>query len=147
MGGLHLMIGYEDGSQLTELPQVFRMPNAPRWMLGMANLHGTLIPVFDLAAYLGIEREATDRRFLLVLGHGADAAGVVIEQSVAPASTRGGSPVFRPDSIRPGLPGSALRTSHVALSVYIPSYCGPPPPSGGTQVITPYGSMMSHVLQ
>ena len=28
-----------------------------------------------------------------------------------------------------------------------PSYCGPPPPSGGTQVITWYGSMMSHVLQ
>ncbi len=80
VGGLHLMIGYEDGSQLTELPQVFRIPSAPRWMLGMANLHGTLIPVFDLAAYLGIEREATDRRFLLVLGHGADAAGVVIEQ-------------------------------------------------------------------
>src|SRR4051812_44806872 len=31
--------------------------------------------------------------------------------------------------------------------VHIPSYCGPPPPSGGTQVITWYGSMMSHVLQ
>ena len=29
----------------------------------------------------------------------------------------------------------------------MPSYCGPPPPSGGTQVMTPYGSMMSHVLQ
>ena len=29
----------------------------------------------------------------------------------------------------------------------MPSYCGPPPPSGGTQVITPYGSMMSQVLQ
>ena len=32
-------------------------------------------------------------------------------------------------------------------TAYIPSYCGPPPPSGGTQVITPYGSMMSQVLQ
>ena len=30
---------------------------------------------------------------------------------------------------------------------YMPLYCGPPPPSGGTQVITWYGSMMSHVLQ
>ena len=29
----------------------------------------------------------------------------------------------------------------------MPSYCGPPPPSGGTQVMTWYGSMMSHVLQ
>ena len=30
---------------------------------------------------------------------------------------------------------------------YIPSYCGPPPPSGGTQSMIWYGSMMSHVLQ
>src|ERR671912_1506375 len=30
---------------------------------------------------------------------------------------------------------------------YMPSYCGPPPPSGGTQSITWYGSMMSQVLQ
>jgi twitching motility protein PilI len=79
VGNLHLMIRYEDGSELTELPQLFRMPNAPHWLLGMANLHGTLIPVFDLAAYLGVEREVTNRRFLLVLGHGGDAAGVLIE--------------------------------------------------------------------
>ena len=35
----------------------------------------------------------------------------------------------------------------LALHCYMPLYCGPPPPSGGTQVITWYGSMMSHVLQ
>ena len=29
----------------------------------------------------------------------------------------------------------------------MPSYEGPSPPSGATQVITPYGSMMSQVLQ
>src|SRR4051812_12980107 len=30
---------------------------------------------------------------------------------------------------------------------HMPLYWGPPPPSGGTQVMTWYGSMMSHVLQ
>src|SRR6476620_4860823 len=30
---------------------------------------------------------------------------------------------------------------------YMPSYCGPPPPSGGTQSMIWYGSMMSQVLQ
>ena len=30
---------------------------------------------------------------------------------------------------------------------HMPSYCGPPPPSGGTQSMIWYGSMMSHALQ
>jgi purine-binding chemotaxis protein CheW len=79
IGNLRLMIRYEDGSELTELAQIFRMPNTPHWMVGMVNLHGLLIPVFDLAAYLGIERDETERRLLLVLGHGADAAGMLID--------------------------------------------------------------------
>ena len=73
------MIRYEDGSELTEMPDIFRLPNAPDWFLGMTNLHGMLIPVLDLASWFGVERGASAKAMLLVLGHGADAAGVVID--------------------------------------------------------------------
>ncbi len=79
VGSLNLMIRYEDGSELTELPQVHRLPNAPYWFAGMANLHGMLIPVFDLARHFGIERGAGAKPMLLVLAHGADAAGVIVD--------------------------------------------------------------------
>jgi twitching motility protein PilI len=79
IGSLNLMIRYEDGSELTELPQVHRLPNAPGWFAGMANLHGMLIPVFDLARRFGIERAARAKPMLLVLAHGADAAGVIVD--------------------------------------------------------------------
>jgi chemotaxis signal transduction protein len=79
IGSLNLMIRFEDGSELTELPDVYRLPNAPGWVRGMANLHGMLIPVFDLAGYLGLARDAQAKPMLLVLSHGADAAGVVID--------------------------------------------------------------------
>ena len=85
VGELNLMIRYEDGSELTELPSVFRLPNAPPWFHGMTNLHGALIPVFGLAEFLGQPRpiEANGKpgatRMLLVMGSGADAAGVVID--------------------------------------------------------------------
>ena len=79
IGLLNLMIRYEDGSELTELPQVHRLPNAPHWFAGMANLHGMLIPVFDLARHFGIERAAKTKPMLLVLAHGADAAGIVVD--------------------------------------------------------------------
>lgn len=79
VGNLCLMLKYEEGSELTEMPEIYRLPNAPDWFCGIANLHGMLIPVFDLARYLGLAQQPQSRRMLLVLAHGADSAGVVID--------------------------------------------------------------------
>jgi chemotaxis signal transduction protein len=79
IGPLNLMIRYELGSELADVPTLHRMPNAPEWFLGMTNLHGALLPVFDLAGYIGVERPHGARTLLLVLAHGADAAGVLID--------------------------------------------------------------------
>ena len=79
IGALNLMIGYTDASELAELPLLHRLPNAPHWFLGMSNLHGVLVPVFDLARWLGIERSASVKPMLLVLAHGLDAAGILID--------------------------------------------------------------------
>jgi twitching motility protein PilI len=79
IGNLRLMVGYEDGSELTEMPQLFQLPNTPDWFCGIANLHGVLTPVFDLCKYIGVAPDAQARRMLLVLSHGADAAGILID--------------------------------------------------------------------
>lgn len=79
IGHLGLMIRYEDGSELSDMPTTYRLPNAPEWFTGVANLHGLLVPVFDLASYLGIGHQEGAKPMLLVLGHGNDAAGVVID--------------------------------------------------------------------
>jgi twitching motility protein PilI len=79
VGPLDFMVRYEDGSELTDMLTVHRLPNAPHWLCGIANLHGMLIPVFDLSQYLGVERDAGAKPMLLVLSHGADAAGVLID--------------------------------------------------------------------
>ncbi|KRI00598.1 hypothetical protein AO057_12055 [Curvibacter sp. PAE-UM] len=79
IGHLGLMIRYEDGSELSDMPATYRLPNAPDWFIGITNLHGLLVPVFDLAIYLGLEHQQGAKPMLLVLGHGADAAGVLID--------------------------------------------------------------------
>jgi chemotaxis signal transduction protein len=76
---LRFMIRYEDGSELTEIPIIHRLPNAPTWFCGIANLHGKLIPVFDLAHYIGIDPDQESKRMLLVLSRGADATGILID--------------------------------------------------------------------
>ncbi len=79
IGDLRLMIRYEESSELSELSAVHRLPNAPDWFSGIANLHGKLTPVFDLARYLGAEPAPDAKRMLLVLARGADATGVLID--------------------------------------------------------------------
>lgn len=79
IGSLGLMISYDQGDELAELPQLYRMPHAPSWFAGICNLHGALVPVFDLAPRLGIEHDAQAELMLLVLGQGTDAAGMVVD--------------------------------------------------------------------
>lgn len=79
IGDLRLMIPYEQGSELSDVSAIHRLSNAPDWFCGMANLHGKLTPVFDLARYFGVEYDRAAKRMLLVLGHGPDAAGVLVD--------------------------------------------------------------------
>ena len=79
IGELRLMIRYQDGNELTDLPQVYLLPRAPAWFRGMANLHGTLVPVFDPAELFGVAHDEKAKPMLLVLGHGEEKAGVVID--------------------------------------------------------------------
>ncbi len=79
IGELQLMIRYEDSSELSEMAAMHRLPNAPDWFCGIANLRGKLTPVLDLARYLGVEPRPDAKRMLLVLAHGANATGVVID--------------------------------------------------------------------
>ncbi len=79
IGEVRLMIRYEDASELSEMSVIHRLPNAPAWFCGIANLHGKLTPVFDLAGYIGVDPDPESKRMLLVLASGSDAAGVVID--------------------------------------------------------------------
>ena len=79
VGELNLMIRYEDGNELTDLPQLFRLPNAPDWFAGMTNLHGGLVSVFDPAVLFGVAHQPDAKPMLLVLGHGDEKAGLLID--------------------------------------------------------------------
>jgi chemotaxis signal transduction protein len=79
VGPLHFAMRYECGSMLTEPPPFIRLPNAAPWFHGMSNIDGTLVPVFDLAELVGVEHGAGEKQMLLVLGHGEEQAGILID--------------------------------------------------------------------
>jgi twitching motility protein PilI len=110
IGGLRLMVRYEDGSELADMPPVSRLPNAPAWFLGMTNLHGSLVPVFDLAARWGTQHDAQARPMLLVLGHGARRAGLVIDG--LPVRLKPGSADRLDDAAEPAALAGCVQATH-----------------------------------
>lgn len=79
IGSLTLLTGYDQASELTDQAEIFRVPNTAHWFLGLTNLHGNFVPVFDLAAYLGIKRGSGQKPLMLVFGRGEEAAAIVID--------------------------------------------------------------------
>jgi len=79
IGHMRLLAPFATASELVEMPNVYPLPRMPENLLGLVNLHGRIVPLFDLAALFETEHLARERRMLLVIGHGNDAAGIVID--------------------------------------------------------------------
>ncbi len=66
-------------SELVEMPTVYPLPRMPANLLGLVNLHGRIVPLFDLATLFETTHLPREKRMVLVIGHGNDAAGIVID--------------------------------------------------------------------
>ena len=102
IGHMRLLAPFATASELTEMPNVYPLPRMPANLLGLVNLHGRIVPLFDLAPMFETQHLPREKRMLLVIGHGEHAAGIVIN----------GLPrrmVFQPENeiIAPALPAAA----------------------------------------
>ncbi len=89
----NLMVRFEDGNQISEIPRIYPLPNAPSWFLGMSNINGQTIPVFNLKEYFGITKYSEDNQrieddkitvakktpMLFVIQQGDNATGIIID--------------------------------------------------------------------
>lgn len=87
VGSLSFLIPLGAGSEVVPLSSPAAIPNSPDWLLGIVNLRGSLVPVFDLARLVGVDGERPVARvgagdaktMILVLGKSERAAGLLIE--------------------------------------------------------------------
>jgi twitching motility protein PilI len=80
IGDIGLLIGQDTSSEVLERAPVYPLPKAPTWLLGLVNLRGNLVPVFDVKPLLELEGDdAQDKRRLLILGGGDKAVGIMID--------------------------------------------------------------------
>jgi twitching motility protein PilI len=79
IGHMRLLAPFATASELVEMPNVFPLPRMPANLLGLVNLHGRIVPLFDLAPLFETQHLPREKRMLLVMGHGDAAAGIVID--------------------------------------------------------------------
>ena len=53
LGAWNLLLLMQDITEIIPVPQVSRVPGVKPWLLGIANLRGTVISIIDLHQYLG----------------------------------------------------------------------------------------------
>lgn len=102
-------------SEITEVlnlpPDITRVPSTRLWVRGVANNRGTLLPIFDLQAYLyGSLLTRTPKNRVLVVREGEFAFGLLVADVIgirhfAAAARRANLPKVRP-SLNPYLNGS-----------------------------------------
>ncbi|MEH6419463.1 chemotaxis protein CheW [Pseudomonas sp. CGJS7] len=81
IGGRRLASTFTEVVEILSLPQVTQVPGAQAWMLGLANVRGSLLPIVDLKQFLEGERTVLHegQRILLVRQPGGDVAVLIDE--------------------------------------------------------------------
>ncbi len=89
IGDIGLLIGRDTSSEVLDRMPVYPLPKAPGWLLGLINLRGNLVPVFDMRLMLDLEQggDTPDQRRLLILGRGEEAVGVMVDGLPQSAAT------------------------------------------------------------
>lgn len=80
IGSFGLMIQADVGSEVIRPEVISSLPGSAPYLLGLLNLRGNLVPVFDLSLLLGIAKSTESRSMLvLILDKGESAVGMVID--------------------------------------------------------------------
>lgn len=81
LGGFNLASPISDIREILPFPPLTRVPGAAEWLLGIANVRGTLAAVIDLRGFLdGDETRVTPRSRLLLVNQGGGVVGLLVDE-------------------------------------------------------------------
>jgi len=106
-GKQNILIDGKTICEVVQSAQIYRIPNTRAWVLGVINLRGNLVPVFDLLKRLDTTATGVEDQRLLVMDQGESAVGIYIDGlpralKIDPedAAQRTAVPAELPESIR-----------------------------------------------
>ncbi|MGV8933168.1 MAG: chemotaxis protein CheW [Gallionellaceae bacterium] len=87
IGSLGLLIQSGSTSEILQKPAIWSLPGSPSWFLGLLNVRGNLVPVYELGQVLKLDaRQVDEKKLVLVFDQGERAVGVIIDDFPKPLS-------------------------------------------------------------
>lgn len=81
IGGQHYLAAMGEVTEILQPPDMARIPHTRGWVRGMANVRGNLLPVMDLAGYLGKgDIGITNQSRVLVIDQQGVVTGLLVEE-------------------------------------------------------------------
>lgn len=81
LGDINLVASISDIREILPFPDLTKVPGAAEWLLGIANVRGTLAAVIDLRGFLqGDETQVTPSSRLLLVNQGSGAVGLLVDE-------------------------------------------------------------------
>jgi len=81
VGGRQFVTAMGEVTEILSQPDLSRIPHTRPWVRGIANVRGRLLPIMDLAGYLGKGQIAmTEESRVLVMEQGGVVAGLLVEE-------------------------------------------------------------------
>lgn len=78
IGNIGFLLPKKENAEIIEQIHPCSIPNTPKWLTGVINVRGNLIPIFDLRLMLDLDEGQQSER-LLILGEGSKAVGLYID--------------------------------------------------------------------
>ena len=78
-GGMRFMVPEGMVSELLHNSKIYHLPNANRWLVGLTNMHGNVMPIVDIASYAGVNISHLNKSNVLAIGEGELSIGVLID--------------------------------------------------------------------
>lgn len=89
IGGLALLVPQGITTELLDSPAVFPLPRAPRWLVGMLNIRGNVVPLFNVLELLGSQAKPSGTDRILMLGQAPQAVAVYVDDMPKPLTATG----------------------------------------------------------
>lgn len=78
-GGMRYLVPKGAISELIQGIKIYHLPNAPKWVCGLINLHGNVIPVIDIVSMTGNEISHLSKSNILAIKNNESTIGVLID--------------------------------------------------------------------
>lgn len=81
IAGVRLVAAFGEVSEVLSLPPMTRVPSARPWVMGLANVRGTLMPVLDLGRFIEDRKTPIHHRSrMMVVNQQGVMAGLVVDE-------------------------------------------------------------------